>query len=155
SGGKASFLVGGEVPIPMAQAQGQVTIDWKEYGVKLDISPQVMASGKISLKVKPEVSSLDFNNGVRINNFLVPALQSRKAETQVVLRDGQSLLIGGLIQNQESKNIEKLPFLGDIPVLGQLFRSDNFQNNETELNVIVTPHLLKAPAPDKSDKSVK
>lgn len=143
SGGNASFLVGGEIPIPMAQAQGQVTIDWKDYGVKLDISPQVMESGKIALKVKPEVSSLDFNNGVRINNFLVPALQARKAETQVVLKDGQSLLLGGLIQNQEAKNVEKLPILGDIPVLGMLFRSENFQKNQTELNVLVTPHLIR------------
>jgi pilus assembly protein CpaC len=143
SGGKASFLVGGEVPIPMAQAQGQVTVDWKEYGVKLDIAPTVMDNGKISLKLSPEVSTLDYNNGVRINNFSIPALSSRKTDTQIVLQDGQSLLIGGLLQNQDVKHIEKLPLLGDIPVLGELFKSSGFQTDQTELTIMVTPRLVK------------
>lgn len=143
SGGSASFLVGGEVPIPMAQSQGQVTVDWKEYGVKLDINPTVLESGKIALKLRPEVSTLDYSNGVRINNFSIPALSSRKTETQIMLQDGQSLFIGGLLQNQDVKSVEKLPLLGDIPVLGELFKSQGFQSNQTELTVMVTPHLVK------------
>lgn len=142
SGGKATFLVGGEVPVPEAQQFGNVTISWREYGVRLAVEPRVLEDGRIDLKVSPEVSTLDFTNGVRVGQFLVPALASRKAATQVTLAPGQGLVIGGLIQNTQTENIEKFPFLGEIPVLGELFKSRRFAKNETELQILVTPRVL-------------
>lgn len=142
SGGKASFLVGGQVPIPEAQQFGTVTISWRDYGVKLDVEPTVEADGRIDLKVKPEVSSLDFTNGIRVNSFLIPALTTRRAQTEVLLSSGQGVVIGGLLQNQQSTDIEKLPLLGDIPIIGELFRSTKFQQDQTDLTIMVTPHLV-------------
>ncbi len=142
SGGKATFLVGGEVPVPEAQQYGNVTISWREYGVKLAVEPRVLEDGRIDLKVSPEVSTLDFANGIRVGQFLIPALASRKASTQVTLAPGQGLVIGGLIQNNQTENIEKFPFLGEIPVLGELFKSRRFAKNETELQILVTPRVL-------------
>lgn len=142
SGGKATFLVGGEVPVPEAQQYGNVTVSWREYGVKLAVEPRVLEDGRIDLKVSPEVSTLDFTNGVRVGQFLIPALSSRKAATQVTLAPGQGLVIGGLIQNNMTENIEKFPFLGEIPVLGELFKSRRFARNETELQILVTPRVL-------------
>lgn len=142
SGGKAEFLAGGEIPVPIAQQQNQVTFDWKAYGIKLVMEPTVLEDGRISMKVAPEVSQLDYSNAVRVANFVVPAVTSRRAETQLVLNQGQGLAIGGLIQNTETKTVEQVPILGSIPILGELFKSTKFQNNETELTILVTPHLV-------------
>lgn len=142
SGGKAHILVGGEVPVPIQQALGTTTIMWKEFGVKLNVEPVLQKEGRVRMKVGSEVSSLDFTNGVRIADTQVPAIVSRKAETEVVLKPGESLIIGGLLQATDNETIEKLPFLGDVPILGQLFRSKRFQRQETELRVIVTPKLV-------------
>lgn len=142
SGGKAEFLAGGEIPVPTSQTQGQVTFEWKPYGIKLAIEPTVLEDGRISMKVAPEVSQLDYNNAVRVANFVVPAVTTRRAETQLVLGQGQGLAIGGLLQDSESRSIEKLPFLGDVPILGELFKSTKYQKNETELTILVTPRLV-------------
>ena len=143
SGETASFLAGGEFPIPVSQAIGAVTIEYKQYGVGLAFTPVVLADGRISMRVRPEVSELSDAGSVVLNNFRVPALTTRRAETTVELGSGQSFMIAGLLQNSNTNSIEKAPFLGDIPVLGALFRSTKFQRNETELVIIVTPYLVR------------
>ncbi len=142
SGGKADFLVGGEIPIPMAQQMQTVTFEWKPYGIKLAVEPRVLEDGRIAMKVSPEVSTLDYNNAVRLTDFLVPAISSRRASTEVVLTPGQGIAIGGLMQNIESKSVERVPILGHIPIIGELFKSTRFQKNETELAILVTPEFV-------------
>jgi pilus assembly protein CpaC len=143
SGQAAEFLVGGEFPIPIPQQLGQVTIKFKEFGVGLKFTPTVLSEGRISVIVNPEVSELDFANGIIVQGFQIPALTTRRVKTVVELGDGQSFAIAGLLQDNIKESVSKYPFLGDIPVLGALFRSTSFQKNETELIVIVTPHLVK------------
>lgn len=143
SGETASFLAGGEFPIPVSQSLGAVTIEYKQYGVGLAFTPVVLADGRISLRVRPEVSQLSDAGSVKLNGFTVPALTTRRAETTVELGSGQSFMIAGLLQNSNTNSIEKAPFLGDIPVLGALFRSTKFQRDETELVIIITPYLVK------------
>ena len=143
SGETASFLAGGEFPIPVSQSLGAVTIEYKQYGVGLAFTPVVLADGRISMRVRPEVSQLDDANGVTLNGFRVPALTTRRAETTVELGSGQSFMIAGLLQNTASNSINKAPFLGDIPILGALFRSTKFQRQETEHVVVVTPYLVR------------
>ncbi|HET6534871.1 MAG TPA: type II and III secretion system protein family protein [Sphingomicrobium sp.] len=143
SGETASFLAGGEFPIPVSQSLGAVTIEYKQYGVGLAFTPVVLADGRISMRVRPEVSQLSDAGAVKLNGFTVPALTTRRAETTVELGSGQSFMIAGLLQNTASNTIDKAPFLGDIPILGALFRSTKFQRQETELVVIVTPYLVR------------
>ena len=143
SGETASFLAGGEFPIPISQGNNAVTIEYKQYGVGLAFTPVVLADGRISMRVRPEVSQLDAANGVTLGPVRVPALTTRRAETTVELGSGQSFMIAGLLQNTTNNSIEKAPFLGDIPILGALFRSTKFQRNETELVIIVTPYLVR------------
>ncbi len=143
SGQEASFLAGGEFPVPIPQSFGVTTIKFKEFGVSLKFNPTVLSGGNILLKIAPEVSELDFSNGVNIEGFAIPALLTRKVETIIELKDGQSFAIAGLLQENIRETIAKYPILGDIPILGALFRSTSFQKNETELIIIVTPHLVK------------
>lgn len=143
SGQAAEFLVGGEFPIPIPQQLGQVTIAFKEFGVGLKFTPTVLSEGRISVIVNPEVSALDFANGITTQGFQIPALTTRRVKTVVELGDGQSFAIAGLLQDNIVETVAKYPFLGDIPILGTLFRSSSFKKNETELIVIVTPHLVK------------
>jgi pilus assembly protein CpaC len=143
SGETASFLAGGEFPIPVSQALGSVTIEYKQYGVGLAFTPIVLNDGRISMRVRPEVSELNDAGSVKLNGFVVPALTTRRAETTVELGSGQSFMIAGLLQNRNNNSIEKAPFLGDIPILGALFRSTSYQRNETELVIIVTPYLVR------------
>jgi pilus assembly protein CpaC len=143
SGETASFLAGGEFPIPVSQGNNAVTIEYKQYGVGLAFTPIVLAGGRISMRVRPEVSQLDDANGVTLANLRVPALITRRAETTVELGSGQSFMIAGLLQNTGSNSINKTPFLGDLPILGSLFRSTKFQRQETEMVVIVTPYLVR------------
>ena len=139
---EASFLAGGEFPVPIVSSIGQVTIVFKEFGVRLNFTPTI-AGDLIRLKVRPEVSELDFNNGLTLEGFRIPALTTRRAETEVELRDGQSFALAGLLDNNESRSLSKVPVLGDIPVLGALFKSKSYQKNETELMFIVTASLVK------------
>jgi pilus assembly protein CpaC len=146
SGETASFLAGGEFPIPVSQGTGggsAISIEYKEYGVSLAFTPIVLADGRISMRVRPEVSQLSDAGSVTLNGFKVPALTTRRAETTVELGSGQSFMLAGLLQNTNNNSIEKAPFLGDLPVLGNLFRSTKFQRDETELVIIVTPYLVK------------
>lgn len=143
SGETASFLAGGEFPIPVSQSLGAVTIEYKQYGVGLAFTPVVLEDGRISMRVRPEVSQLSDAGSVTLNNFVVPALTTRRAETTVELGSGQSFMIAGLLQNTNSNNISKAPVLGDLPILGALFRSTKFRRQETELVIIVTPYLVR------------
>lgn len=143
SGQEASFLAGGEFPVPVPQSFGVTTIKFKEFGVSLKFNPTVLGDGNITLKIAPEVSELDFSNGVNFEGFTIPALLTRKVETIIELKDGQSFAIAGLLQDNIREAIAKYPVLGDIPILGTLFRSTSFRKNETELIIIVTPRLVK------------
>ena len=143
SGETASFLAGGEFPIPVSQGNNAVTIEYKQYGVGLAFTPIVLADGRISMRVRPEVSEISNENAVRLGGFLVPALTTRRAETTVELGSGQSFMIAGLLRNSSTNNIDKAPFLGDLPILGSLFRSTSFRRNETELVVVITPYLVR------------
>jgi len=145
SGEAASFLAGGEYPIPIPQGLGSVGIEYKQYGVSVGFTPTVLSSGMISMKVNPEVSELSTAGAVTIpgsGGGVVPALISRRADTTVQLASGQSFAIGGLIQNNAQNNIAKVPWLGDIPILGALFRSTRFQRDETELVIVVTAYIV-------------
>jgi pilus assembly protein CpaC len=142
----ASFLAGGEFPIPVIQSGGgnnSVTIQFKEYGVRLNFKPTIIDEDHIRLELEPEVSTIDFANGVRFQGFVVPALRTRRARTGVELRDGQSFALAGLLDNSETRNLSKVPVIGDIPIIGNLFKSTQFQKNETELVFIVTADLVK------------
>jgi len=144
SGDTASFLAGGEYPIPVPGTLGQVTIEYKKYGVGLAFTPTVLKDGEINLVIKPNVSQLDRANGISIaGGIIVPALIVREASTTVELRDGQSFMLGGLLQNNSLTNQDQLPWLGDVPVLGALFRSAAYQKHETDLVIVVTPHIVR------------
>lgn len=142
SGNSASFLAGGEFPIPVPDDDG-LSIEYKQFGVRLTFSPNVLDQGRIHMKVAPEVSELDFSTAVRYGGYVVPGLTKRCTETTIDLADGQSFAIAGLLHESIRENSAKIPFLGDIPILGALFSSKSFQKNETELVIIVTPHLVK------------
>src|ERR1035437_8482108 len=148
SGDTASFLAGGEYPIPVAGNLGQITVDYKKYGVGLAFTPTVLGRGLINMKIEPEVSSIDTTHSVSVaNGISVPALIVRRASTTVELRDGQSFVIGGLLQSDNKNQIEQLPWVGSIPVLGALFSSKSYQKNETDLAIIVTPHIVRPARP--------
>ena len=146
-GRQASFLAGGQYPYPMVQGTsaggaGAVTIMFKEYGVRLNFIPTITPRGTIRLQVAPEVSALDFANAVQLSGFNVPAITTRKVNTEVELADGQSFVIGGLLDNRETETFEKIPFIGDIPILGKFFQSKLINRTNTELIVLVTPELV-------------
>jgi len=143
SGETATFLAGGEFPIPISQGLGNVAIQYRNFGVSLAYTPTVLANGRISMRVRPEVSELSTQGAITLNGFQVPALTTRRTETTVELGSGQSFMIAGLMSNNSQNSIEKAPGLGDIPILGNLFRSRGFRRGETELVIIVTPYLVK------------
>ena len=146
NGQQASFLAGGEFPVPVIQGSGSsnaISILFKEYGVRLNFKPTIIDEDHIRLELEPEVSTIDFANGVRFNGFVIPALRTRRAKTGVELRDGQSFALAGLLDNNETRSLSKIPVLGDIPVLGSLFKSSSFQKQETELMFIITADLVK------------
>jgi len=143
SGQTATFLAGGEFPIPVPQDFNTITIEYKQFGVGLNFTPVVLSKDKISIKVAPEVSDLDFTNSVRLVGFVVPGLRVRRTSTTVELGDGQSFAIAGLLRENVRTVVSKFPLLGDIPILGALFQSKEFQKENTELVIIVTPHLVK------------
>jgi pilus assembly protein CpaC len=151
SGDSASFLAGGQFPVPVVQQSSgtvpTITVDYKSFGVQLTFMPTVLANGLINLRLAPSVSEIDPTNSVVISGFSIPALTTREARTTVELRDGQSFAIAGLLQSDIVENIDQLPWIGSVPVLGTLFRSTSYQKNETDLVVIVTPHLVKPAAP--------
>ena len=147
SGEKASFLAGGEFPIPVAGNFQQITVEYKKFGVGLTFQPTVLANGVINLKIEPEVSHIDTTNSVRTGVVTIPAITVRRASTVIELRDGQSFAIAGLLQSVTSDTQQQLPWLGDVPILGALFRSAAFEKKETDLAIIVTPRLVKPAKP--------
>lgn len=142
SGETADFLAGGEFPVPMSQGLGSTSIEYKKFGVSLAYTPTVLANGRISLRVRPEVSELSSQGAITLNGFQVPALTVRRAETTIEVGSGQSFMIAGLMQNGAQNTIQKAPGVGDIPILGALFRSTQFQRGDTELVIVVTPYLV-------------
>ncbi|MDT8279283.1 MAG: type II and III secretion system protein family protein [Erythrobacter sp.] len=143
SGETAMFLAGGEFPIPIAQGLGQVTVQFREFGVSLAYTPTVLSNGRISLRVRPEISELSTQGSIVLNGFQVPALTTRRTETTVELGSGQSFMIAGLMSANSQNTLDKAPGLGDVPILGNLFRSREFRRGETELVIVVTPYLVK------------
>jgi pilus assembly protein CpaC len=143
SGETATFLAGGEIPIPLATGLGAVSVEYKQYGVSLSYTPTVLADGRISLRVRPEVSQISSVGAVTVGGTSIPALTTRRAETTLELGSGQSMMIGGLLSNSRDNSIEKTPWLGDLPLIGSLFRSNAFKRSETELVIIITPYLVK------------
>ncbi|WP_051296522.1 type II and III secretion system protein family protein [Anaeroarcus burkinensis] len=145
SGDKANIMVGGQIPIPVSNQNGQISVEWKDYGIKLDIEPQVNADGLIQSRIKSEVSSMEWNSTHRIKigtDLDIPPLKMNKAETVLALSSGQTMALGGLINREVTKDVTKLPFLGDLPIIGSLFRSTSFNSGETELVILVTPTLV-------------
>jgi pilus assembly protein CpaC len=147
SGDTASFLAGGEFPIPVSSTLGNVSVEWKKYGVGLAFTPTVLGDGVINLKIEPEVSQIDPTTSINVGSISVPALIVRRANTTVELRDGQSFAIAGLLQANNTTNQKQLPWLADVPVLGALARSAAYQKNETDLVIIVTPRLVRPARP--------
>lgn len=143
SGETSSFLAGGEIPIPVSQGLGAVSVEYKQYGVSLTYTATVLSDGRINLRVRPEVSQLSAAGAVTIGGVQIPALTTRRAETTVELGSGQSMVIGGLLSNTHNNQFDKTPGAGDLPILGALFRSNAFQRNESELMIVVTPYLVK------------
>jgi pilus assembly protein CpaC len=150
SGDTASFLAGGEFPFPVAQENNTISIEFKQFGVGLGFTPTVLADGLINLKIAPEVSEIDPSQNIQVNGTVVPGLVVRRAQTTIELRDGQSFAIAGLLQSTNLKNQSELPWIGRVPILGTLFRSAHFQKQETDLVVIVTPHLAKPATPGEA-----
>ncbi|OAF03762.1 hypothetical protein AYJ54_24760 [Bradyrhizobium centrolobii] len=152
SGESASFLAGGEFPIPVLQENRQVSVEFRQFGISLEFIPTVLSNNQINIRVKPEVSELSTQGAVSINGMSVPALSTRRANTVVELASGQSFAIGGLIRRNFNTDIARFPWLGDVPILGALFRSSSFQKEETELVIIVTPYVVR-PASNLSKMS--
>jgi pilus assembly protein CpaC len=145
SGENANIMVGGQIPVPVNLQNGQITIEWKDYGIKLDIAPEANGEDLIRSKVKAEVSSLDWNSAKSIklgNNMEIPPLKLSKTEAVIALQSGQTMAIGGLISSQDSREVNKVPLLANIPVLGSLFTSKAFSKSETELLILITPYLI-------------
>ena len=147
-GREASMLVGGEIPIPVVQSiqtgtAASISVEYKEFGVRLKMIPAITDANRLQLRIMPEVSSLDYANAVVFSGFVIPALSSRRTETTVNIGDGQSLIIGGLISRTTSQLIKKIPILGDIPILGELFKSRHYVTGETELVIVVTPYIVR------------
>lgn len=147
SGDTASFLAGGEFPFPVGAEDGKVTVEFKKFGVGLDFTPTVLDNGLINLQIAPEVSAIDNTSSVEFNDVQIPGLIVRRAKTTVELRDGQSFVMAGLLQSNGNYDVRKFPWLGDLPILGALFRSASYRKQETDLVIIVTPHLVKPLAP--------
>ncbi|WP_169569734.1 pilus assembly protein N-terminal domain-containing protein [Sneathiella limimaris] len=143
SGESAEFLAGGEFPIPVPQEDGIITVDYKDFGVSLRFTPNVVGENRINLKVRPEVSQLSSQSAINVNNIFIQSIITRRAETTVELGSGQSFVLGGLLNSDTNNNVSKTPLLGELPIIGALFKSTSFQKNETELVIIVTPYLVE------------
>ena len=143
SGQSASFLSGGELPVPVPQGLGSTAIEYKPFGIGLTLTPTVLSNDRIVLKVAPEASDLDYTNSLSLGGVAVPAITTRRADTTVELGDGESFIIGGLVSRTTTSNADKIPLLGDLPILGTFFKQSKYQMSEKELVIVVTPQLVK------------
>ena len=141
-GNEATFLVGGQIPVPFSTGLGQVSIVYKEFGVQLHVTPQLLGNGAVQAKIEPDISDLDFQDGVSENGFLIPALKESRLSTNVIAQAGQSIIMGGMVRRVEQRTIQKVPILGDIPILGNLFRSVNYQNQQSDVVFVLTPNII-------------
>ncbi len=141
-GKEATFLVGGQIPIPVSNGLGTVSITYKDYGVNLDVTPNLLGDGSVETKINPEISDLDFADGVQLNGYTVPALKTSRLSTDVITKDGESIVMGGLLRRVESKNLQKIPLLSDIPILGKLFTSTSYQTQNTDVVFVMTPTVV-------------
>ena len=141
-GKQANFLVGGQIPIPVASGPQQISIEYKDFGVKLQVTPTILGGGGVETVIAPEVSNLDFQDGVSLNGFVVPALKTSKLSTDVVTKAGESIVMGGLLSRTEQRTVDKIPGLGDLPILGKLFRSTRYQSSQTDVVFVMTPQIL-------------
>ena len=144
SGGEASFLAGGEIPVYLGMSDGRIIFEWREYGVLLYVKATVDRLGLISLNIEPEVTELDPDRGLRVGDYIIPAFTTRRVKTSVVVQDGQTIAIGGLLSTKVTKIVEKLPVLADLPVIGALFQSTSYQKGQTELIILITPEVVRA-----------
>lgn len=145
AGRTASLLLGGQVPVPVAGANGTVTVEYKDFGVILAVRPEYQDDGRLFLQITPEVSTLDFTDAIRVSGFEIPALRVRRAQTMVALRLGETLVLGGLLQREDVAQVQKVPLLADLPIIGALFRSKSFQRHDSDLLILVTPQLVETP----------
>ena len=150
TGQSASFLAGGEIPIPVPSRDGNIAIQYKEFGVKLQLTPTILSGERIALKVAPEASDLDYSQGVTVGGTSVPGIRTRRTDTMVELADGESFVIGGLVSRATTSSVNKVPLLGDLPILGTFFKNMSYSQDETELLIIVTPRLVQ-PLPANTD----
>ncbi len=141
-GNPATFLVGGSYPIPYSTGLGQVSIQYKDYGVQLNVTPTLLGNGAVEAKITPNVSDLDFSNAVVENGFLIPALRTSTLSTDVITQPGESIIMGGMLRRVETRTIQKIPLLGDIPILGNLFRSTNYQHQQSDIVFVMTPEVI-------------
>ncbi len=155
SGQKANILIGGRIPIPTSAGDGQIAIDWREYGIKLNIEPVVDAENKITSKVHAEVSTLDYGHSVTENDFSIPAIASREADAVINVRSGMTMAIGGLLNSQDGKTVTKIPLLGDIPIIGQFFRHTQKTRDNRELLILITPTLVSDETPVAMSQRMK
>lgn len=155
SGQKANILIGGRIPIPTSAGDGEISIDWREYGIRLNIEPVVDAENKITSKVHAEVSTLDYGHGVKENDFTIPALASREADAVINVRSGMTMAIGGLLNSEDGKTITKIPLLGDIPIIGQFFRHTTKTRDNRELVILITPTLVADDTPVSMSQKMK
>ncbi len=155
SGQKANILIGGRIPIPTSAGDGQIAIDWREYGIRLNIEPVVDAENKITSKVHAEVSTLDYGNSVTEHDFSIPAIASREADAVINVRSGMTMAIGGLLNSQDGKTVTKIPLLGDIPIIGQFFRHTQKTRDNRELLILITPTLVSDDTPVAMSQRMK
>lgn len=155
SGQKANILIGGRIPIPTSAGDGQIAIDWRDYGIKLNIEPVVDAENKITSKVHAEVSTLDYGHSVTENDFSIPAIASREADAVINVRSGMTMAIGGLLNSQDGKTVTKIPLLGDIPIIGQFFRHTQKTRDNRELLILITPTLVSDDTPVAMSQRMK
>jgi pilus assembly protein CpaC len=141
-GNKATFLVGGSFPIPFSTGLGQVSIQYQPFGVQLNVTPTLLGNGAVEANITPDISDLDFADGVTENGFVIPALKESKLSTDIITQPGESIIMGGMVRRVEQRTILKVPLLGDIPILGQLFRSTNYQNNQSDVVFVMTPEVI-------------
>ncbi|HEX3465236.1 MAG TPA: pilus assembly protein N-terminal domain-containing protein [Candidatus Elarobacter sp.] len=141
-GKEANFLVGGQIPVPFASGPQQIAISYKDFGVKLVVTPTILGDNGVETVIAPEVSDLDFQDGVSINGFTIPALKTSRLSTDVVTKAGESIVMGGLLRRVEQRNIDKIPGLGDLPILGKLFRSTRYQSTQTDVVFVMTPQIV-------------